>query len=297
MLDWPDATDRLRAAKEASGLTFAALAGAVDRDEVWTASLLLGAGNDSEVEARAPCAALDVTEDEVVAAVQRPPIKGQSDPSIPSDHMLYRLYEILQVYGDAIKACVHEEFGDGIMSATDVECHVAFPTRTATGSGSPTKGSTSRTESDSRGLSRPAVRVWRQASGHPELFHHARDEPTSDQTDAGEHERDPGSDDQRLRGDESDAGDDEDHAGDADGPQWFEHSQRPAGAVKKPPVRPDDEDSVRDVVGDRNQARGARCGRTTGLITARSNPHVWPTTTRGVVGTSGCPTRARCSPR
>jgi cyanate lyase len=157
MLDWPDATDRLRAAKEASGLTFAALAGAVDRDEVWTASLLLGAGNDSEVEARAPCAALDVTEDEVVAAVQRPPIKGQSDPSIPSDHMLYRLYEILQVYGDAIKACVHEEFGDGIMSATDVECHVAFPTRTATGSGSPTKGSISRTESDSRGLSRPAV--------------------------------------------------------------------------------------------------------------------------------------------
>ncbi|MES3160510.1 MAG: hypothetical protein PPP55_02950 [Halorubrum sp.] len=47
-----------------------------------------------------------------------------NEPTIPSDPLLYRLYEVPQVYGDAIKACVHEEFGDGIMSAIDFECRV-----------------------------------------------------------------------------------------------------------------------------------------------------------------------------
>lgn len=118
------ATQRLRAAKAEANLSFAELANAVGRDELWTASLLLGDVSGHEDEARALCTALEVDDEEVIDALQRPTSKGVDDPTIPSDPMLYRLYEIPQVYGDAIKACVHEEFGDGIMSAIDFECHV-----------------------------------------------------------------------------------------------------------------------------------------------------------------------------
>jgi len=124
MLEREAATERLRAAKAEAGVGFAKLAEAVGRDEVWTAALLLGAVSGDASEARALCDALGVEDEAVVAALQRAPYKGEDEATIPSDPMLYRLYEIPQVYGDAIKACVHEEFGDGIMSAIDFECHV-----------------------------------------------------------------------------------------------------------------------------------------------------------------------------
>lgn len=124
MLSREEASERIQAAKTDSGETFADLAAAVGRDEVWVAALVFGAVSGDESEARALCEALDIDDDRVVAALKRPPRKGDDDPTIPSDPMLYRLYEVPQVYGDAIKACVHEEFGDGIMSAIDFECHV-----------------------------------------------------------------------------------------------------------------------------------------------------------------------------
>lgn len=124
MLEREAATERLRAAKADAGVSFDELAEAVERDEVWTAALLLGDVSGTEAEAEALCDALDVSDEAVVDALQRAPYKGEENPTIPSDPMLYRLYEIPQVYGDAIKACVHEEFGDGIMSAIDFECRI-----------------------------------------------------------------------------------------------------------------------------------------------------------------------------
>jgi cyanate lyase len=112
MIERETATERLRHAKADADLSFAELADAVGRDEVWTASLLLGDVSGTEAEAEALCDALGVDDDEIVDALQQAPYKGEDDPTIPSDPMLYRLYEIPQVYGDAIKACVHEEFGD-----------------------------------------------------------------------------------------------------------------------------------------------------------------------------------------
>lgn len=93
-------------------MPFTELADAVGRDEIWTASLLLGDVSGTEEEARALCGALGVEDRDVVDALQRAPYRGDDDPTIPSDPMLYRLYEIPQAYGDAIEACVHEEFGD-----------------------------------------------------------------------------------------------------------------------------------------------------------------------------------------
>jgi cyanate lyase len=47
------------------------------------------------------------------------PYKGSLPESVPSDPLIYRLYELVNVYGTTIKELIHEEFGDGIMSAID----------------------------------------------------------------------------------------------------------------------------------------------------------------------------------
>ena len=57
--------------------------------------------------------------DEAVAWLQVVPSKGSLMSAVPSDPLTYRLYEIVSVYGTTIKEFIHEEFGDGIMSAID----------------------------------------------------------------------------------------------------------------------------------------------------------------------------------
>ena len=61
---------------------------------------------------------------EVDAIVQECPMKGALDSTVPVDPLIYRFHEITQIYGPAIKAIVHEKFGDGIMSAIDFELDV-----------------------------------------------------------------------------------------------------------------------------------------------------------------------------
>jgi cyanate lyase len=46
------------------------------------------------------------------------------DAAVPVDPTIYRLYEVLQVYGHALKTLIHEDFGDGIMSAINFRADV-----------------------------------------------------------------------------------------------------------------------------------------------------------------------------
>ena len=46
------------------------------------------------------------------------------EQAVPTDPCIYRLYEIVGVYGPTIKALIHEKFGDGIMSAIDFDMEV-----------------------------------------------------------------------------------------------------------------------------------------------------------------------------
>lgn len=119
-----DAADRLFDAFVASELTVAELAEGIDHDPVWTAGVLHGAVSTTRAEAETLTERLEIGSESLVRALCRAPEKGQRPLDIPSDPMLYRLFEIPAVYGDAIKTVVHEEFGDGIMSAIDFECHV-----------------------------------------------------------------------------------------------------------------------------------------------------------------------------
>ena len=47
------------------------------------------------------------------------PYKGSLPTAVPTDPLIYRFYELVSVYGTTFKELIHEEFGDGIMSAID----------------------------------------------------------------------------------------------------------------------------------------------------------------------------------
>ncbi len=61
---------------------------------------------------------------EVELALRAQPTRGALDSPVPTDPTIYRFYEVLQVYGPAIKELIHEEFGDGIMSAINFRMDV-----------------------------------------------------------------------------------------------------------------------------------------------------------------------------
>ena len=116
-MEIPEITAQLLAAKKAKGLSFADLEKILGRDEVWVAALFYRQATASLQEAQklADALGLDVA---VVEPLTEPPLKGLG-PVVPTDPLIYRFYEIMQVYGMPLKAIIHEKFGDGIMSAID----------------------------------------------------------------------------------------------------------------------------------------------------------------------------------
>jgi cyanate lyase len=115
-----EATEVIVDARLRQGKTWAELADVAGRSKIWTTSALLGQQAMPRDVAERVGAALDL-DDEVVSALQRPPSKGALGDVIPTDPLLYRFYEIVQVYGTTLKELIHEDFGDGIMSAVDFE--------------------------------------------------------------------------------------------------------------------------------------------------------------------------------
>ncbi len=104
-------------------ITWAQLAEACARSEVWTTSALLGQQAMGPSEAAAAGLLLDLTEEEV-ALLQLPPSKGALGGAVPTDPLIYRFHEVVEVYGTTLKELIHEKFGDGIMSAIDFEMAV-----------------------------------------------------------------------------------------------------------------------------------------------------------------------------
>jgi cyanate lyase len=111
-------TESLMVSKKAKGLSFADLESAMGLDEVWIASLFYGQATASKEEAEKLAGLLSL-DSATTAALQEFPVKGSLDPVIPTDPLIYRFYEIMQVYGMPLKDVIQEHFGDGIMSAID----------------------------------------------------------------------------------------------------------------------------------------------------------------------------------
>ena len=117
-----ETTRILLAAKKAAGLSFEDLGRAIGRDEVWVAALLYRQASAPQDEALKLAEILGVDAD-IAGELAEPPSKGLG-PVVPTDPLIYRFYEIMQVYGMPLKDVIHEKFGDGIMSAIDFTMNV-----------------------------------------------------------------------------------------------------------------------------------------------------------------------------
>lgn len=114
-----DAANAALAGKRAKGLSWEQIAAALDRSVVWSTSAVLGQQQLDAAQA-ATVGRLLGLDSELVAALQLPPERG-ADQVDTSDPVVYRLQEMIQVYGGTLRELIREEFGDGIMSAIDFE--------------------------------------------------------------------------------------------------------------------------------------------------------------------------------
>jgi cyanate lyase len=113
-----DVTEAIIVAKRSKGLSWADLARTLGTSKEWGTAALLGQMSLTKTQAAAIGAELGL-EAEAVALLQEVPYKGSLPTAVPTDPLIYRFYELVNVYGTTFKALIHEEFGDGIMSAID----------------------------------------------------------------------------------------------------------------------------------------------------------------------------------
>jgi cyanate lyase len=113
-----DVTELVVMARLKKGLTWKKIAKAVGQSKEWTTAALLGQMQMTKQQAEAAGKLLGLSPDAVLL-LQQVPYKGSLPTAVPTDPLIYRFYELVNVYGTTFKALIHEEFGDGIMSAID----------------------------------------------------------------------------------------------------------------------------------------------------------------------------------
>ena len=97
------------------------LAEAAGMSPVFTTAAVMGQMALPEEAADKLVNFLDMPDAKMLADI---PSRGSLGMVVPTDPLIYRFYEITQVYGTTLKALIEDEFGDGIMSAIDFELHV-----------------------------------------------------------------------------------------------------------------------------------------------------------------------------
>ncbi len=113
-----DVTDLIYSAKVQKGLKWADVAKKLKLSQEWTTAACMGQMTLTKAQALVIGKTFDLPA-EAIALLQVVPYKGSLRSSVPTDPLIYRWYEIVSVYGTTIKELIHEEFGDGIMSAID----------------------------------------------------------------------------------------------------------------------------------------------------------------------------------
>src|SRR3954463_15101436 len=114
----PDVTEMIVMARLKKGLTWAKLAKLIGQSKEWTTAALLGQMQLTKEQAEKAGKLLGLPADAVLL-LQQVPYKGSLPTAVPTDPLIYRFYELVNVYGTTFKELIHEEFGDGIMSAID----------------------------------------------------------------------------------------------------------------------------------------------------------------------------------
>jgi len=111
-------TEKIVATRIAKGLKWSEIAAAVGLSKEWVTAACLGQMtlDKAQAEIIGHLFELDEEERRWLTVV---PYKGSLPTAVPTDPLIYRFYELITVYGTTFKELIHEEFGDGIMSAID----------------------------------------------------------------------------------------------------------------------------------------------------------------------------------
>jgi cyanate lyase len=115
-----DVTDLIAFRRMKQGVKWADVAQRVGQSKEWTTAACLGQMQMTKLQAETVGRMFDLPE-EAVLLLQNVPYKGSLPAAVPTDPLIYRLYELVSVYGTTIKELIHEQFGDGIMSAIDFD--------------------------------------------------------------------------------------------------------------------------------------------------------------------------------
>ncbi|MCS4511260.1 cyanase [Xylophilus ampelinus] len=113
-----DVTEKIITAKVLKGISWAGVAEKVGLSKEWTTAACLGQMTLTAAQAATVGDIFDLSADDR-KWLQVVPYKGSLPTPVPTDPLIYRWYELVSVYGTTIKELIHEEFGDGIMSAID----------------------------------------------------------------------------------------------------------------------------------------------------------------------------------
>jgi cyanate lyase len=113
-----DVTEKIITAKVLKGISWTTVADRVGLSKEWTTAACLGQMTFTAEQADIVAELFDLDADDR-KWLQAVPYKGSLPTAVPTDPLIYRWYEMVNVYGTTIKALIHEEFGDGIMSAID----------------------------------------------------------------------------------------------------------------------------------------------------------------------------------
>ena len=113
-----DVTEKIIAAKVSKGLKWSEVAAKVGLSKEWVTSACLGQMTLSKEQAGTVAEIFGLSEEDAKWLMVTP-YKGSLPTAVPTDPLIYRFYEMVNVYGTTFKALIHEEFGDGIMSAID----------------------------------------------------------------------------------------------------------------------------------------------------------------------------------
>ena len=113
-----DVTEKIYETKVRKGIKWADVAKKVGQSKEWVTAACLGQMTMTPEQALVVAKIFGLNKEEA-AWLQVVPYKGSLPTAVPTDPLIYRWYEIVSVYGTTIKELIHEEFGDGIMSAID----------------------------------------------------------------------------------------------------------------------------------------------------------------------------------
>ncbi len=111
-------TEHIVSNKVRLGIQWSDVANEVGLSKEWVTAACLGQMAMEKAHAEIVGRIFELS-DEEVAWLQIVPYKGSIPTAVPTDPLIYRWYEVVNVYGTTIKELIHEEFGDGIMSAID----------------------------------------------------------------------------------------------------------------------------------------------------------------------------------